>query len=275
MSSVPDAFRNSQGEARTGADYALLGGTQDAKDVVEHDDTPDDIKWSDVQSWIETFEEWYTWGSRQALWLAGIDAVGFEVSFGVEVTVGAVGVNVDPIGVTFLWITNADVDPSEQQGADKDPIAGNPHTYAFSAISVGGGPGAKVAGDFSVDVFRADRWGEHNLPSSWTGPAVSVDIEGSLGKYAGGQFSASKFASIDMSSEYAAYGIPFDPSDAWTGTSFSLGLEGGAGGELQIGVSLIGASESVTAHMETVQSWLGSGQDKEELEKQIEKAPKS
>lgn len=259
--------------AKTGVEFEHLGGAQDAKNVVQSNDAPDKIEWSSVQSWIDTIEDWFDESGRWLLWLSGIDAVGFEVSFGVEVTAGVVGVNLDPIGVTFLWITNADVDPSEQEGPDKDPMAGNPHTYVFSSFSVGGGSGAKVAGDVSVDLFHADRWGEHNLPSSWAGPTVSFDAEASLGKYAGVQVSGSRFASVDPSMS-GPFGIPFDPSDAWTGVSLSAGLESGAGGELQVGVTLIGASESLVGHINNAVDYLDFSQDESEIEKQVDSAPK-
>lgn len=50
MPNAPEVFGNSQGEGKTGAEDALLGGKQDAKTVIEHDETLADVEGS-VAKW--------------------------------------------------------------------------------------------------------------------------------------------------------------------------------------------------------------------------------
>lgn len=264
---------DAQGQTKPDFEYDYIGDPEDAKPILQADGMPTSVDWQRLKSWIETFESWFNGQGRYLLWMVGIDAVGFEVSVGVELSAGLAGVNIDPVGLTFLWITYADVDPSEHTGPDKHPVAGNPHAYAFSSASISGGPGGKAAIDYSVDFFRADRWGEHNLPSSWAGPAVSLDAEGSLGKYLGVQVSGSRFASIDPG-HTGPLGLPFDRSDAWTGASFSVGTETGAGAELQVGVTLVGACKHLTSQYQQVSDMLDFSQSQDKIEQQIEKTPK-
>ncbi len=234
----------------TGTRIEQIGGQSDAQTVLDHDDAPADVDWSMVQGWIDEFTSWYGEVERQLLSAFYIDGVGIEISLGVEVGAGLLSGNLDPIGVSILWITNSEADAS-MDGVDEDPVWGSPHYYAFSSISGGVGPAAEVSGNVSVDLFYAYRYGPDPVtPASWAGPTASLDVEASLSHFGGAQVSASRFSSIDLdkSSAFGFLASPF-PTSGWHGYSFSGGLQGGEGGEFTLNLSLVGASEGLFEHL--------------------------
>lgn len=216
-----------------------------AKDAV---DQSQNISWDMAEELIETLDPFVrTMGMATTIGTGPIDGYGIELSFGGELQAFG-GVEVTPIGLCLLWITNS------ESGARKN----NPHYFLFGSSAVK--TGASVTASVGVEKanFLAHRWGGgKNTAKSFAGPSVAYGAEASAKALAGAGLGASYWSSANYSDPKPTGVATFSwPNDGWEGASFELSVDTGAGFTFNIIHGQGDHNTSLEEHMNSVETWV-------------------
>ncbi len=207
-----------------------------------HDEVKGDLSWGHVKTVRENLNRWISDYRRWALAHAGIDGFGVEITVETKSDVNLSGISTAPTGISILWITYSDADPSEE-GVQVDPLDG-PHYFLFDSEGYSTGTDLGLPTGVGADYFYANHYGDSPITrNSWAGPARSFGDEVSGNVISGQEGSAQYFSSVDGDKTQAT-GALVPSGTGWEGVSYP-GQIGSDGLELDAGTSPVAANNAI------------------------------